>query len=64
MPSIDILLFIYEYFKKHKSNLFYFRFRMNDEVTLIAAKGQSISKCLFDIFNSPKKPSKKSTLLL
>ena len=37
---------------------------MNDEVTLIAAKGQSISKCLFDIFNPPKKPSKKSTLLL
>ena len=31
--------------------------------SFVEAKGQSISKCLFYIFNSPKKCTKKSTLL-
>ena len=30
----------------------------------VAGKGQLISKCLFGIFNSPKKRTKNSTLLL
>ena len=34
------------------------------ESTILPGKGQLISKCLFGIFNSPKKQTKNSTLLL